>query len=94
LTVPRPGTELAARLERDEKELKKVVESTVLRRNDIVHRADRKDLGADDAQQDISFSWALQAVETIRLVCTCLDELVSERLQKLRQGAPVIPVKE
>jgi hypothetical protein len=94
LTVPRPGTELAARLERDEKELKKVVESTVLRRNDIVHRADRKDLGADDAQQDISFSWALQAVETIRLVCTCLDELVSDRLQKLRQGSPVIPVKE
>jgi hypothetical protein len=94
LTVPRPGTDLAIRLGRDEKELKKIVEATVLRRNDIVHRADRQDLGVDDVQQDISFSWALQAVETIRLVCTCLDELVSERLQKLRQGTPVIPAKE
>jgi hypothetical protein len=94
LTVPRPGSDLAGRLGRDEKELKKIVESTVLRRNDIVHRADRQYLGVDDAQQDISFSWALQAVETIRLVCTCLDELVSERLQKLRQGTPVIPAKE
>lgn len=94
LTVPRPGLELAARLERDEAELKKIVDNTCLRRNDIVHRADRPDLGVDEAQQDISFSWALQAVETIRLVCTCLDELVSERLQKLRQGTPVIAARE
>lgn len=94
LTVPRPGAELATRLGREEKELKKIVEDTSLRRNDIVHRADRPDLGVDEAQQDISFSWALQAVETIRLVCTCLDELVYERLEKLRQGTPVIPVRE
>jgi hypothetical protein len=93
LTIHRPGTEIAGRLGRDEKELKKIVEATVLRRNDIVHRADRQDLAVDDAQQDIRFSWALQAVETIRLVCTCLDELVSERLQKLRQAPPVIPAK-
>lgn len=94
LTVPRPGNDLATRLGRQETELKKIVEDTTNRRNDIVHRADRPDLGVDDAQQDISYSWALQAVETIRLVCTCLDEMVSERLQKLRQGAPVIALRE
>ena len=94
LTVPRPGNELASCLGRDEKELRKIIEATASRRNDIVHRADRQDLGSDDTQQDISYSWALQAVETIRLVCTCLDELVSERLHKLRQDTPVIPAKE
>ncbi len=94
LTLPRPGCEIASRLGRSEDELKKIVEGTVLRRNDIVHRADRKDLGSDDPQQDIAYSWALQAVETIRLVCTCLDELVSERLEKLRQSEPVLPARE
>lgn len=94
LTVPRPGTDLASRLGRDEKELKKIVDFTILRRNDIVHRADRQDLGVDNSQQEISFSWAMQAIETIRLVCICLDELVAERLQKLRQGTPVIAAKE
>ncbi len=94
LTVPKPGAEIARRLGRSEEELKKMIETTVLRRNDIVHRADRKEFGGDDAQQDIAFSWALQAVETIRLICTCLDEVVSERLLKLRQGTPVLPAKE
>ncbi len=94
LTVPRPGSEIATRLVRDENELKKMIEMTVKRRNDIVHRADRQDLGSDDPQQDIVFSWALQAVETIRLVCTCLDELVAERLGKLRQNEPVLPARE
>jgi hypothetical protein len=77
LTAPKPGVEIAKRLGRDEKELKKIIEATALRRNDIVHRADRPDLGTDDAPQDITFSWALQAVETIRLVCICLDELLT-----------------
>jgi hypothetical protein len=94
LTVPRPGQELAARLERGEEELKRIVEATCSRRNDIVHRADRKDLGVESDQQEISYSWALQAVETIRLVCICLDEVVSERLQRLRQGTPVIAARE
>jgi hypothetical protein len=94
LTVPRPGAEISARLGRSEEELRKVVETTVNRRNDIVHRADRKDLGSDEPQQDIAFSWALQAVETVRLVCVCLDELVTERLAKLREGDPILPTKE
>lgn len=94
LTVPRPGSEIADRLVRDESDLKKMIEMAVKRRNDIVHRADRQDLGGDEPQQDIKFSWALQAVETIRLVCTCLDELVAERLEKLRQNEPVLPAKE
>lgn len=93
LTVPRPGQELASRLGRNEEELKRIVEATCSRRNDIVHRADRKDLGVESDQQDISYSWALQAVDTIRLVCTCLDELVAARLQRLRECTPVIAVK-
>jgi hypothetical protein len=91
LTLPRPGDDIASRLDRTEEELKKIVEATVNRRNDIVHRADRRDVGGDDPQQDIAYSWALQAVETVRVVCTCLDELVSERLEKLREGEPVLP---
>ena len=94
LTVPRPSSEIADRLGREEGGLKKIIETTVRRRNDIVHRADRQDLGSDDPQQEIAFSWALQAVETIRLVCICLDELVSERLDKLRHGEPVLPTRE
>ena len=94
LTVPRPGSEIATRLGRDETDLKKMIEMTVRRRNDIVHRADRQDLGSDDPQQDIVYSWALQAVETIRLVCTCLDELVAACLAKLRQNEPMLPARE
>jgi hypothetical protein len=94
LTVPKPGSGIATKLERIEDELKKTIDSAVSRRNDIVHRADRPELGADVDQKEISYSWAPQAVETIRLVCTCLDELVSERLQKLREGTPVIAAKE
>lgn len=94
LTVPKPGSSIAAKLERMEDELKKTIETAVSRRSDIVHRADRPELGEDVEQNEISYSWALQAVETIRLVCICLDELVGERLQKLRQGTPIIPAKE
>jgi hypothetical protein len=94
LSVPKPWSEISKHLSRDEKELKKTIETTVSRRNDIVHRADRTDLESDIPQQEISYSLAYQSVETIRVVCLCLDELVEERLAQLRQGTPVLAAKE
>jgi hypothetical protein len=64
------------------------LDATVRRRNDVVHRADRsQDDPAGDAQE-IGFPWAKQAVETIRVVCLALDELVTSRLKQLREQAP------
>jgi hypothetical protein len=94
LSIPKPWAALAKRLNRDDKELRKTIETTVSRRNDIVHRADRSELEAEVEQQEITYSLAHQAVETIRVVCLCLDEIVAERLTQLRQGPPVLAAKE
>ena len=54
---------------RDEDEIKKTLDATVKRRNDIVHRADRSQDDPAGPAQEIGFPWAKQAVETIRVVC-------------------------
>ena len=54
---------------RAEEEMKKTLDATVKRRNDIVHRADRSQDDPAGAAQEIGFPWAKQAVETIRVVC-------------------------
>ena len=51
------------------------------RRNDIVHRADRSQDDPAGAAQEIGFPWAKQAVETIRVVCLALDDLVTSSAQ-------------
>ena len=38
-------------------------------------------------RQEIGYPWAKQAVETIRVVCLALDELVTSRLKELKQQA-------
>ena len=73
-------------LRRDEEELKKTLDDTVNRRNDIVHRADREKKTPDGDAQEIGYAWTRQAVDTIRVVCLCLDELVDERLSELRMN--------
>ncbi len=72
---------------RDEDEIKKTLDATVKRRNDIVHRADRSQDDPAGAAQEIGFPWAKQAVETIRVVCLALDDLVTSRLKELKQQA-------
>jgi hypothetical protein len=63
----------------------------VKRRNDIVHRADRSQDDPAGAAQDIGYPWAKQAVETIRVVCLALDDLVTAQLNELNEQAAVQP---
>jgi hypothetical protein len=84
LAIGNPWKKVADRLGRNEDELKKTLDATVKRRNDIVHRADRSQDDPGGAAQEIGYAWTRQAVDTIRVVCLCLDELVAERMKELR----------
>src|ERR1019366_9844445 len=87
LALDSPWQQIAKQLGRDENEIKKTLDSTVKRRNDIVHRADRSQEDPAGPAQEIGFPWAKQAVETIRVVCLALDDLVTNRLKELNQQA-------
>ena len=82
-----PWKEIADRLKRDEEELKKTLDDAINRRNDIIHRADREKKAPDGGAQEIGYAWSRQTVDTIRVVCLCLDELVAVRAQELREAA-------
>ena len=82
LGVTEPLKLIATRLNRDPLELERILNDTVQRRNDIVHRADRSQKKVDDKAQDITYAWALQSIDTIRHVCLALDELIAERIQE------------
>jgi hypothetical protein len=84
LGIDSPWKRVADRLQRGEEELKKILDDAVNRRNDIVHRADREKKAPDGSPQEIGYAWSRQAVDTVRVVCLCLDELVAERLKELR----------
>jgi hypothetical protein len=73
LALDNPWQRIAEQLGRDEEEIKKTLDATVKRRNDIVHRADRSQDDPAGPAQEIGFPWAKQAVETIRVVCLALD---------------------
>ena len=90
LGIDNPWKEVADRLRRDEEELKKTLDDAVNRRNDIVHRADREKKAPDGDAQQIGYAWSRHTVDTVRVVCLCLDELVTARLQELREGAAMI----
>jgi len=85
LALDNPWGLIASQLGRDENEIKKTLDATVKRRNDIVHRADRSQDDPAGSAQEIGFPWAKQAVETIRVVCLALDDLVSSRLKELKE---------
>lgn len=87
LALDNPWGLIAKQLGRDETEIKKTLDATVKRRNDIVHRADRSQDDPAGSAQKIGFPWAKQAVETIRVVCLALDDLVTGRLKELKQQA-------
>ena len=87
LGLENPWSLIAKQLGRAEEEIKKTLDTTVKRRNDIVHRADRSQEDPAGTSQDIGFPWAKQAVETIRVVCLALDDLVKGRLNELKQQA-------
>jgi hypothetical protein len=87
LALDNPWQRIATQLGRDESEVKKTLEATVKRRNDIVHRADRSQDDPSGPAQDIGYPWAKQAVETIRVVCLALDDLVAGRVRELKEQA-------
>lgn len=87
LGLNNPWSLIADQLGRNEDEIKRTLDATVKRRNDIVHRADRAQDDPSGAAQEIGYPWAKQAVETIRVVCFALDDLVTSRLRELKQHA-------
>src|ERR1700688_1244476 len=87
LALDNPWEQIAQQLGREEDDLKKTLDATVKRRNDIVHRADRSQDNPAGPAQDIGFPWSKHAVETIRVVCLALDDLVANRLKELRPQA-------
>jgi hypothetical protein len=89
LGIDNPWKLIAEQLQRNEDELRKVLEDTVNRRNDIVHRADREKKSPDGSPQEIGYAWTRQAVETVRVVCLSLDEVVHKGLKDLREQAAV-----
>lgn len=88
LGIVKPWDQIAAHLGRDKKELTAVLEATVNRRNDIVHRADREKATPEGEPQAITYAQANQGVDNIKHVCLALDELVERSLHDLRtQGS-------
>jgi hypothetical protein len=94
LALENPWRQIAQQLGREEEEIKKTLDATVKRRNDIVHRADRSQDDPAGSAQEIGFPWAKQAVETIRVVCLALDDLVTSRLKELTQQAVAAHTQE
>jgi hypothetical protein len=83
LGLSKPWGQIAEHLMRDSKELTTILDETVRRRNDIIHRADRSQDNPQGEPQEINFSWARQSVDTIQHICLALDELVAARMKEL-----------
>ncbi|MBK8030404.1 MAG: hypothetical protein IPK17_13055 [Chloroflexi bacterium] len=86
LGVSAPWEALATHLGRDKKELSDTLEQTTSRRNDIIHRADRKQTDPGGDAQDITYAWAKHAVDTIENICLALDELVKTQVEELSKA--------
>lgn len=78
-----PWKALAACLHRDAGDMQRIIDETVKRRNDIVHRADRSQQDPLGEQQSITYPWTQQAVDTIEHICYALDTLVAESVERL-----------
>jgi hypothetical protein len=91
LGIDDPWRDIAKQLDRKPSDLATIIEGTISRRNDIVHRADRDKRNLDGDAQSITLSQAMQAVDTIKHVCLCLDELVAERMKSLRAQTANLP---
>ncbi len=85
--VDDPWSVIGSKLSRKPIELGKLIEDTVSRRNDIVHRADRNKADLSGEQQPIAPAFAMQAVDTFRHVVICLDDLIQEQMKQLRAAA-------
>jgi hypothetical protein len=94
LQLRKPWEALANHLGQDSDSLRKTIDMTTRRRNDIVHRADRSTEDPDsDTQQEVDPSQARHGVDIINNICHALDELVDRRIRGL-QSAPAPPTPE
>jgi len=84
LGIEKPWEAISQHLNRDRKELMTVLNNTVRRRNDIVHRADRSQEDPDGMQQEITYAWAKQSVNTVEHICLALDEIVQVKMNELQ----------
>jgi hypothetical protein len=82
LGLSSPWEQISTHLNRDKKDLMNILDETVRRRNDIVHRADRSQDEPDGDPQEITYAWTRQAVDTIQHICLAMDELVGERIRE------------
>jgi hypothetical protein len=76
LGIENPWSQIAQSLQRNEEDLKKTVNDTVNRRNDIVHQADREKT-LDGPQQDISGTPGpnKQSIPSVMCVCVLTNSL-------------------
>lgn len=65
-------------------DLKSILDATVDRRNNIVHRGDRNTDNPEGDPEEISYAWTRQAVDTVEHVCITLDELVTAKIGEYR----------
>jgi hypothetical protein len=84
LGIESPWRDIAARLGRDEEDLKKIVRDTVRRRNDIVHRADRSQSNPGGSIQEVVYATVEQSVDTIKHVILTLDDLITMKMRELK----------
>ena len=83
LGLSSPWKQIGDHLNRDRRAMMDILEDTVHRRNDIVHRADRPRTDPGGEPQQITFAWTQQAVDTIKHICLALDELVAARVAEI-----------
>jgi hypothetical protein len=65
-------------------ELQSILDTTVDRRNNIVHRGDRNVDDPEGEPEEITYAWTRQAVDTVEHVCIALDELVTAKMEEYR----------
>lgn len=80
-----PWTQVAERLDRDVKDIRRVVADCIERRNDIVHKGDRKLEAGTLEKQTIAYAWTRQAVDTVGHACLAFDELVAEKMREFKE---------
>jgi len=66
-------------------ELKSILDATVERRNNIIHRGDRKADMPEGEPEEITYAWTRQAVDTVEHICIALDELIVAKMEEYRE---------
>jgi len=85
LGIDEPWNQVALHLNREVKEVRRLVADCIERRNAIVHKADRKIEDERMEKQPIAYAWTRQAVDTIGHVCLAFDELAAERIKHYQE---------